>query len=75
MSKYLRTGNQEVLNATYDWYLSSIPQKPYPTLNGITFILKDIAASDPRARGVDPKSFVNTSFVQELDESGFFGGR
>jgi NitT/TauT family transport system substrate-binding protein len=72
MSKYLRTNNKEILDATYSWYLSNIPQKPYPTINGIAFILKDLATNDPRARGVDPKSFVDSSFVQELDDSGFF---
>lgn len=74
MGKYLRTNNREVLDATYAWYLANIPQKPYPTVNGIAFILKDLAAADPRARSADPKSFVDTSFVRELDESGFFEG-
>lgn len=74
MRKYLRTDNKEVLDATYSWYLSTIPQKPYPTLNGIGFILKDLAANDTRAKAADPKSFVDASFVQELDSSGFFEG-
>jgi ABC-type nitrate/sulfonate/bicarbonate transport system substrate-binding protein len=72
MSKYLRTNDKEILDATYSWYLANIPQKPYPTLNGIAFILKDLATNDPRARGADPKNFVDSGFVQELDESGFF---
>lgn len=75
MRKYLRTNNKEVLDATYSWYLSTIPEIPYPTLNGITFILKDLATKDPRAKSADPRNFVDSSFIQELQSAGFFEGR
>jgi len=69
--KYLMVQEAELLEETYEKYLNLIPKKPYPTLRGIEFILKEIARNDSRARGADAKIFVDVSFVKELDEPGF----
>jgi hypothetical protein len=44
---------------------------PYVNLKGIDFILKVIEERDPRAKSFDPRSVVDSSFIQELDKSGF----
>ncbi len=44
---------------------------PYPSLRAVQTILDFIARDEPKARGADPKSFVDESFVRELDENGF----
>ncbi|MBI4487861.1 MAG: ABC transporter substrate-binding protein [Deltaproteobacteria bacterium] len=72
VKKYLIVQEAELLEETYEKYLDLIPKKPYPTLKGIEFILKEIGRNDPRARRAYPKNFVDASFVKELDESGFF---
>ncbi len=72
VAKYAKIKDQKLLQETYAKYLELIPRKPYPTLKGIEFILNELARNDPRAKGADPKEFVDMSFVKELDASGFF---
>ncbi len=72
VAKYAKIKDQKLLQETYAKYLELIPRKPYPTLKGLEFILTELARNDPRAKGVDPKEFVDMSFVKELDASGFF---
>ena len=47
------------------------PPKQYPTLEGIRNILEPLAQTDAKAKAAKPEDFVDTSFVKELDDSGF----
>jgi hypothetical protein len=38
---------------------------------GIKTLLDDMAPRTPKAASADPKSFVDPSFVQEMESSGF----
>ncbi len=44
---------------------------PYPSTKAIESSLDFLAAEDPKARGVDPKSFMDESLIRELEASGF----
>ncbi len=44
---------------------------PYPSTKAIETSLDFLAAEDPKARGVDPKSFMDESLIRELEASGF----
>lgn len=46
-------------------------QVPYPSPKAIETVLDFVAADEPKARGADPKSFVDESIVREIDASGF----
>lgn len=46
-------------------------EAPYPSVRGVQTILDFVAQDEPKAKGADPKSFVDESFVREIDESGF----
>lgn len=72
IGKYARIQDKKLLEETYLKYLDLIPKKPYPTIKGIEFILREIAKNDPRGRALEPKDFVDMSFIAELDGSGFF---
>jgi len=47
-------------------------RKPYPSLEGIKNILADLNL--PAAKTADPKDFVDTRYLEELDRSGFIDG-
>jgi hypothetical protein len=47
------------------------PQKQYPSLTGIQLILDAMIKEEPKAKEAKPENFVDTRFVQELDDSGF----
>ena len=44
---------------------------PYPSLPAVQTILDNLAQTEPKARGVDPRTLVDDSLVKELDDSGF----
>ena len=44
---------------------------PYPTLGGMRFVLEQIAIRDPKAKNVNPESFMDVRFVKQLEDSGF----
>ena len=47
------------------------PRKQYPSLEAIKTALEDIADEDPKAKALKPESFVDMSFIAELDKSGY----
>jgi NitT/TauT family transport system substrate-binding protein len=71
-AKYMRTNDQEVLDATYDWFVKRVPKRPYPTLKGIQFLLDDLAPKLPQARTAKPEQFVDLSLLQQLEKEGYF---
>lgn len=44
---------------------------PYPSLRGVETVLGFVEKDNPKARGADPKSFVDDSLLREIDASGF----
>ncbi|HEV8722682.1 MAG TPA: ABC transporter substrate-binding protein [Candidatus Binatia bacterium] len=72
MAKYLKTNDMEALTETYETIgLTLLPEKPYPTLKGIQLMLGELSSKEPKARSARPEQFVDTTFVRELDTSGF----
>jgi NitT/TauT family transport system substrate-binding protein len=71
-SKYMRTNDPEVLETSYQAYVSTTPRRPYPTLKGLQFLLDRLAPTMPQAKTAKPEQFVDMSFLQELDKEGFF---
>jgi ABC-type nitrate/sulfonate/bicarbonate transport system substrate-binding protein len=47
---------------------------PYPSLRGVETVLGIVAKDNPKAKGADPKSFVDDSLLREIDASGFIKG-
>jgi len=47
------------------------PEVPYPTPEGVKTLLDDLAAKTPKAGEANPKEFVDGSFVDEMERSGF----
>jgi NitT/TauT family transport system substrate-binding protein len=75
MAKYLKTNDIEALAETYQTIgVTLVPEKPYPTLNGIQVILQELSSREPKAKSARPEQFIDSSFVRELDASGFIDG-
>lgn len=70
--KYMRTNDAEVLETSYQAYISTTPKRPYPTLKGLQFLLDRLAPQMPQAKTAKPEQFVDMSFLQELEKEGFF---
>ena len=70
--KYMRTNDPEVLETSYQAYVTTTLKKPYPTLKGLQFLLDRLAPTMAQAKTAKPEQFVDPSFLQELEKEGFF---
>jgi NitT/TauT family transport system substrate-binding protein len=72
ISKFTKSNDHAALEEAYNAYaIKFMARVPYPTLKGIDAILEDLAKTNPKARGADPKRFVEPRFLKELEDSGF----
>jgi NitT/TauT family transport system substrate-binding protein len=71
IGKYTRLTDPEGLERTYRNYTSVLLDTPYPDPAGIKTLLDDMAPKNPKAGAADPRSFVDPSFIQEMETSGF----
>ena len=71
-ARYMRTNDPDVLESSYQAYITTTPRKPYPTLKGLQFLLDRLAPQMPQAKTAKPEQFVDMSFLQELEKEGFF---
>jgi NitT/TauT family transport system substrate-binding protein len=71
IGKYTKLSDADGLERTYKNYAAVLPETPSPDPTGIKTLLDDMAAKNPKAAAADPKSFVDQSFVQEMESSGF----
>ena len=72
IGKNLKTQDAEGLERAYTAYNAAFPEIPYPNPEGVKTLLDDIAPRDKKVAGADPKSFVDPSVVQELENAGFY---
>jgi hypothetical protein len=71
IGKYTKLNDPEGLERTYKNYTSVLLEVPYADPTGIKTLLDDMAPRNPKAASADPKTFVDPSFVQEMESSGF----
>lgn len=72
LSKYMRTSDQEVLNASYDYYVGRvIPRTPYVSEKGLQAVIDFIRQRNPQMPPVKAQDFMDNRFIKELDDSGF----
>jgi len=71
LSKRMQIKDEKDLEDTYALLKSFVPIKPYPTLDGFKTIFDDLSKRVPAAKTANPKEFVDTQFIEELDRSGY----
>jgi len=74
VKKKLRIGAEQERNLERSIELLSTKyyeQIPYSSLRGVETVLGFIEKDNPKAKGADPKSFVDDSLLREIEQSGF----
>ena len=71
IGKYTKLSDPEGLERTYRNYTAVLPEIPYPDPAGMKTLLDDMAPKNAKAATSDPRSFVDLTFVQEMEASGF----
>jgi NitT/TauT family transport system substrate-binding protein len=69
--KHMRLNQERELEDAYQILRGFLPRKPYPTIEGFKAVFAELAEQIPAAKTADPKDFVDTRFVEELDRSGY----
>ena len=72
--KHMRLQQERELDDAYQILRGFLPRKPYPTLDGFKMVFTELADQIPAAKTADPKDFVDTRFLEELDRSGYIDG-
>lgn len=71
ISKYTKLTDPDGLERTYRSYTAVLLEVPYADPAGIKTLLDDMAPKNAKAAAANPTSFVDSSFVQEMESSGF----
>jgi ABC-type nitrate/sulfonate/bicarbonate transport system substrate-binding protein len=74
LSKRIQIKDEKEIEDTYQLLKSFVQVKPYPTMEGFKTIFDDLAKRVPAAKTANPKDFVDTRFIEELDRSGYIDG-
>jgi ABC-type nitrate/sulfonate/bicarbonate transport system substrate-binding protein len=72
ITKYLKTSDAEILDATYKSFMEVTDHSGMPNLEGIRNAIDEVAQRVPAARNKKPEEFVNLRFLKELEAEGFF---
>lgn len=72
ITKYLKTADPEILEATYMSFLQVTDYSANPNLDGVRNAIDEVAQRVPAAKSRKPEDFVDTRFLRELEKEGFF---
>jgi len=72
ITKYLKTTDPEILEATYRSYVKVTDYSAYPNLEGVQNAMDEVAVRVSAVKNKKPADFVNTRFLRELENEGFF---
>ena len=68
---FTKTSDVEALRTSYDLTIQLQEKLPFVNLKGVEFLLQLTEARDPRAKNFDPAALVDSSFMHELEKTGF----
>ncbi len=72
ITKYLKTTDPEILEATYQSFMQVTDYSGNPNIEGLRNAIDEVAQRVPAARSKKPEDFIDTRFLKELEKEGFF---
>jgi NitT/TauT family transport system substrate-binding protein len=72
ITKYLKTDDAEILEATHRSFIQVTDYSAMPNLEGIRNAMDEVAARIPSVKTKKPEDFIDTRFLKELEKEGFF---
>lgn len=71
IGKYTQTAERAMLEETQSVYAMAFDRMPYPDLEAMKLGLVQVAETNSRAKGADPREFVDARLLREIEASGF----
>jgi NitT/TauT family transport system substrate-binding protein len=72
LGKYLQLNDQAVLDDTWRQFSPIFEDVPYVNLQGVQNAIETVSKTSPDAAGASPDRFVDSSYVRQLEEGGFY---
>ena len=72
ITKYLKTNDPEILEATYRSFLQVTDYSAIPNLEGIRNAMDEVGMRIAAVKSKKPEDFVDAKFLKELEKEGFF---
>lgn len=72
MRKYLQGDEKAIREAYTEVVLKATPKIPYPSKPGIQTLMDFLAKNSPEMANAKPDDFIDTRFVKELEDRGFY---
>jgi ABC-type nitrate/sulfonate/bicarbonate transport system substrate-binding protein len=72
LGKYLQLNDSVILEDTWAQFERVFDLPPYVTAQGFSRAIDFVAQSQPAAKGTAVERYLDSSFVKQLDDSGFF---
>ena len=72
ITKYLKTSDPEILEATYQSFMQVTDYSGNPNIEGVRNAIDEVAQRVPAAKNKKPEDFIDTRFLKELEKDGFF---
>ena len=69
--EHSRVQNLKAIQEGYDYFVKQLEPVPYPSVVAMQAVVDQIAESNPKARGIDAKSYVSDRYLKRLEEEGF----
>ncbi len=71
LAQFTRVSNLKSVAEGYDYFVKQLEPVPYPSVAAMQAVVDQIAESNPKARNVDAKNYVNDRYLKRLEEEGF----
>jgi ABC-type nitrate/sulfonate/bicarbonate transport system substrate-binding protein len=70
LQQFLRFENRPAVEEAYEFYAPLLQRLPRPSAQGLLTLLQDLLQAQPSAVHVSPADFVDSSFLDELEQAG-----
>ncbi len=71
LAKFTRVNNLKSVAEGYDYFVRQLEPVPHPSVSAMQAVVDQIAESNPKARGIDAKNYVNDGYLKRLEDEGF----
>jgi NitT/TauT family transport system substrate-binding protein len=71
LAQFTRVQNLKSIAEGLDYFNAQLQPVPYPSVDAMQAVVAQLAETNPKARGVDAKNYVNDRYLRRLEEEGF----
>jgi len=71
LGQFTRVSNLKSVAEGYDYFVKQLEPVPHPSVSAMQAVIDQIAESNPKARGIDAKNYVNDRYLRRLEEEGY----